>query len=118
MWLAIHCRRALDVTDELFADQPFKREIIEGAESTEGADDALGNQAGEAPIEALVRALAQVADLVWTAALVGSDRADRDYAARLRAQIATAGLGERITVPEIRERLEAAIEAELEAVGV
>jgi glycosyltransferase involved in cell wall biosynthesis len=47
----------------------------------------------------LVRALAQVADLVWTAALVGSDRADRDYAARLRAQIATAGLGERITVP-------------------
>jgi glycosyltransferase involved in cell wall biosynthesis len=47
----------------------------------------------------LVRALAQVADLVWTVALVGSDRADRDYAVRLRAQIATAGLGERITVP-------------------
>jgi glycosyltransferase involved in cell wall biosynthesis len=47
----------------------------------------------------LVRALAQVADLPWTAALVGSDRADRDYAVRVRAQIATAGLGERITVP-------------------
>jgi glycosyltransferase involved in cell wall biosynthesis len=47
----------------------------------------------------LVRALAQVADLPWTAALVGSDRADRDYAARLRGEVAAAGLGERITVP-------------------
>jgi glycosyltransferase involved in cell wall biosynthesis len=47
----------------------------------------------------LVSALAQVADLPWTAALVGSDRADRDYAARLRAEVAAAGLGERITVP-------------------
>jgi glycosyltransferase involved in cell wall biosynthesis len=46
----------------------------------------------------LIRALARVADLPWTAALVGSDRVDPDYAARLRAEIAAAGLGERITV--------------------
>jgi glycosyltransferase involved in cell wall biosynthesis len=47
----------------------------------------------------LVKALAQVADLSWTAALVGSDRADPGYAARVRAGISTVGLGERITVP-------------------
>jgi glycosyltransferase involved in cell wall biosynthesis len=47
----------------------------------------------------LVRALAQEADLPWTGALVGSDRSDPDYAARLRAEIAAAGLEERITVP-------------------
>ena len=47
----------------------------------------------------LVRALAQEADLPWTGALVGSDRTDPDYAARLRAEIAAAGLEERITVP-------------------
>jgi len=47
----------------------------------------------------LVQALAQVPDLPWTAALVGSDRVDPDYAARVRAEIAAAGLEERITVP-------------------
>ncbi len=47
----------------------------------------------------LVQALTQVADLPWTATLVGSDRADPDYAARLRAEVAAAGLGERIAVP-------------------
>ena len=47
----------------------------------------------------LVQALAQVSDLAWTAALIGSDRADPDYAARLRAEIVAAGLGERIAVP-------------------
>jgi glycosyltransferase involved in cell wall biosynthesis len=47
----------------------------------------------------LVQALAQVSDLAWTAALVGSDQADPDYAARLRAEIVAAGLGERIAVP-------------------
>jgi glycosyltransferase involved in cell wall biosynthesis len=46
----------------------------------------------------LVQALAQVADLLWTAALVGSDRVDPDYAARVRAEVAAAGLEERITV--------------------
>jgi len=47
----------------------------------------------------LVYALAQVAELPWTAALVGYDRADADYAARLRAAVVAAGLGERIRVP-------------------
>jgi glycosyltransferase involved in cell wall biosynthesis len=47
----------------------------------------------------LIRALAQLADLPWTADLVGSDRADRDYAAQVRAEIAAAGLAERIVVP-------------------
>ena len=46
----------------------------------------------------LVQALEQVADLSWTAALVGSDQAAPDYAARVRAHIAAAGLTERIAV--------------------
>ena len=56
----------------------------------------------------LVQALAQLADLSWTAALVGSDQADPDYAARVRAEIAAAGLAERITVPGglVREALD------------
>ena len=47
----------------------------------------------------LAHALAQLADLPWTADLIGSDRADPDYAARVRTEIAAAGLAERITVP-------------------
>jgi glycosyltransferase involved in cell wall biosynthesis len=47
----------------------------------------------------LIRALAQLADLPWTADLVGSDRADLGYAAQVRAEIAAAGLAERIMVP-------------------
>jgi glycosyltransferase involved in cell wall biosynthesis len=47
----------------------------------------------------LVRALQQVAELSWTATFVGSDRVDPRYAAGLRAEIATAGLAERISVP-------------------
>ncbi len=49
----------------------------------------------------LVRALAQLADLPWTADLIGSDRADPDYAAQVRAEIAAAGLAERVMVPGI-----------------
>jgi glycosyltransferase involved in cell wall biosynthesis len=47
----------------------------------------------------LVRALAQIADLKWTASLVGSDEAAPDYAARVRAEIRTTGLNERIATP-------------------
>jgi glycosyltransferase involved in cell wall biosynthesis len=47
----------------------------------------------------LVHALAQLADLQWTADLVGSDQADPDYANRLRAEIVVAGLQDRILVP-------------------
>jgi glycosyltransferase involved in cell wall biosynthesis len=47
----------------------------------------------------LVYALAQLADVPWTAALVGTDQTDPAYAAALRAEIAAAGLGKRITVP-------------------
>jgi glycosyltransferase involved in cell wall biosynthesis len=47
----------------------------------------------------LVRALAQLADLSWTADLVGSDRVDANYAAQVRAEIAEAGLAKRIMVP-------------------
>jgi glycosyltransferase involved in cell wall biosynthesis len=47
----------------------------------------------------LVQALAHVEDLPWNAALVGSDRADPNYAARIRAEIAAARLGERIAMP-------------------
>jgi glycosyltransferase involved in cell wall biosynthesis len=47
----------------------------------------------------VVQALAQLADLSWTAALVGSDQADPSYAGRVRAEISAAGLAERITVP-------------------
>jgi glycosyltransferase involved in cell wall biosynthesis len=49
----------------------------------------------------LVRALAQLADLPWTADLIGSDRADPGYAAQLRTEIAAARLAERIMVPGI-----------------
>lgn len=47
----------------------------------------------------VVRALAQVAELAWTAALVGSDRAAPNYADQVRGEIAAAVLGERIAVP-------------------
>jgi len=47
----------------------------------------------------LIRALAQLADLSWTADLVGSDRADPGYAGQVRTEIAAAGLAERIMVP-------------------
>jgi glycosyltransferase involved in cell wall biosynthesis len=47
----------------------------------------------------LIRALAQLADLSWRADLVGSARADPGYAAQVRAEIAAAGLAERIMVP-------------------
>jgi glycosyltransferase involved in cell wall biosynthesis len=47
----------------------------------------------------LIEALTQLADLPWTAALIGSDKAAPYYAARIRADIAAAGLGERIVVP-------------------
>jgi glycosyltransferase involved in cell wall biosynthesis len=47
----------------------------------------------------LVHALAQLADLPWTAALVGTDQADAEYAASVRSEIAAAGLADRITVP-------------------
>ncbi|HJV15342.1 MAG TPA: glycosyltransferase family 4 protein [Propionibacteriaceae bacterium] len=47
----------------------------------------------------LVRALARLADLPWTAGLIGSDTAARGYAARVRTEITSAGLLERITVP-------------------
>jgi glycosyltransferase involved in cell wall biosynthesis len=47
----------------------------------------------------LVQALVQVADLPWRADLVGSDQANPDYAARLRARIVAAGLQDRISVP-------------------
>ena len=46
----------------------------------------------------LVRALAQITDLRWTADLIGSARADRDYADRLRAEIGEVGLADRVTV--------------------
>jgi glycosyltransferase involved in cell wall biosynthesis len=47
----------------------------------------------------LVRALARLVDLPWTAALVGTDQADAEYAAAVRAEITAAGLVKRITVP-------------------
>jgi glycosyltransferase involved in cell wall biosynthesis len=46
----------------------------------------------------LVRALAHVADLGWLADLVGFDRADPGYAARVRDEVATAGLADRIRI--------------------
>jgi glycosyltransferase involved in cell wall biosynthesis len=49
----------------------------------------------------LVRALTQLADLPWTADLIGSDRTDPGYAAQLRTEIAAAGLAERVMVPGI-----------------
>jgi glycosyltransferase involved in cell wall biosynthesis len=47
----------------------------------------------------VVRALAHVAELAWTAALIGSDTAAPNYAVQVRGEIAAAGLGERIAVP-------------------
>jgi glycosyltransferase involved in cell wall biosynthesis len=47
----------------------------------------------------LAHALAQLADLPWTADLIGSDRPDPKYAARLRSEIVAAGLADRISVP-------------------
>jgi glycosyltransferase involved in cell wall biosynthesis len=47
----------------------------------------------------LVRALAELANLPWTASLIGSDTAAPGYAARVRAEITSAGLLERVTVP-------------------
>lgn len=46
----------------------------------------------------LVRALAQLADLGWLADLVGFDQADLSYAARVRHEVAKAGLAGRIRV--------------------
>jgi glycosyltransferase involved in cell wall biosynthesis len=47
----------------------------------------------------LAHALAQLADLPWTADLIGSDRPNPKYAARLRSEIVAAGLADRISVP-------------------
>jgi glycosyltransferase involved in cell wall biosynthesis len=47
----------------------------------------------------LAHALAQLADLPWTADLIGSDRPNPKYAARLRSEIVAAGLTDRISVP-------------------
>jgi glycosyltransferase involved in cell wall biosynthesis len=47
----------------------------------------------------LAHALAQLADLPWTADLIGSDQPDPEYAARLRTEIVAAGLADRISVP-------------------
>ena len=47
----------------------------------------------------VVDALARIADLRWTASLVGSDKPDPDYARQVRAAIADHGLDERIHVP-------------------
>jgi glycosyltransferase involved in cell wall biosynthesis len=47
----------------------------------------------------LVQALARLADLPWTASLVGSDTAAPGYAAQVRTEISAAELVERIAVP-------------------
>ena len=49
----------------------------------------------------LVRALSALADLRWTADLIGSDQTDPDYAAQVRAEIVAAGLADRVMVPGI-----------------
>ncbi|KRE53087.1 glycosyl transferase family 1 [Arthrobacter sp. Soil736] len=46
----------------------------------------------------LLGALALLADLPWTAALVGSDEADPDYARRVKAAVEDYGLGSRVRV--------------------
>jgi glycosyltransferase involved in cell wall biosynthesis len=62
----------------------------------------------------LVRALGQLTDLGWSADLVGFDLADPDYAARVRSEIAEAGLADRIRVtgpligPPLDQRWDAA----------
>ncbi|MFH5820968.1 glycosyltransferase family 4 protein [Georgenia sp. AZ-5] len=57
----------------------------------------------------LVRALARVHDLGWTARLVGPTAADPGYADAVRAEIAAAGLGDRlfVTGPLVGAALEA-----------
>ena len=46
----------------------------------------------------LVRAFARLTDLAWSADLVGFDLADPGYAARVRREVAEAGLADRIRV--------------------
>jgi glycosyltransferase involved in cell wall biosynthesis len=46
----------------------------------------------------VVEALARIRELQWTAALVGSDQADPDYAGRVRAAVAAHGLEDRIRI--------------------
>ncbi|MFJ5699143.1 glycosyltransferase family 4 protein [Arthrobacter sp. NPDC093139] len=47
----------------------------------------------------LLGALAQLQDLPWTAALVGSDEADPDYAGEVRAALQESGLEGRVRLP-------------------
>jgi glycosyltransferase involved in cell wall biosynthesis len=47
----------------------------------------------------LIHALAEIADLEWTASLVGSDTTASDYATRVRSEVETTGLNERIATP-------------------
>jgi glycosyltransferase involved in cell wall biosynthesis len=62
----------------------------------------------------LVRALGQLTDLGWSAELVGFDRADPGYAARVRSEVDTAGLADRIRItgpligPALDQRWDAA----------
>lgn len=46
-----------------------------------------------------LQALAALTDLDWTAALVGADTADPEYAAQLRAETERLGLGGRVRIP-------------------
>ncbi|MEJ5913745.1 glycosyltransferase family 4 protein [Pseudokineococcus sp. 1T1Z-3] len=48
--------------------------------------------------DVVVAALAQVADLPWTAGLVGDDQRDPAYAATVRAAVTAAGLEDRVAV--------------------
>ncbi len=61
----------------------------------------------------LVRALAKVADLPWTARIVGSDETDPGYAADVRAEARRFGLAERVSV--VGPRTGAGLEAEWDA---
>ena len=62
----------------------------------------------------LVRAFARLTDLEWSADLVGFDLADQGYAARVRREVAEAGLADRIRVtgaltgPSLDQRWDAA----------
>ncbi|TRW47224.1 glycosyltransferase family 4 protein [Georgenia yuyongxinii] len=58
----------------------------------------------------LVRALAQVRDLAWTARLVGATGVDRAYTAAVRGEIAAGGLTDRVALTGGKEG--AALEAE------
>ena len=64
----------------------------------------------------LVRALALLRDLSWTAHWVGSDEVDRDYTARVRTELETTGLGSRLLLRGIR--IGPALEAEWAAADV